>query len=108
MLLGLAPPLGLGVFVPANNAVIMRSAPAGSAAVLGGLVNMARGIGTTFGIALVTLALHLAGSSQASGGHARRDHRVRGPGRRRRLRCRCSAMSIRPLAGRAGIEAGRR
>ncbi len=53
--------LGLGIFVPANNAVIMRSARANSAAVVGGLVNMARGIGTTFGIALVTLALHLAG-----------------------------------------------
>jgi MFS family permease len=52
--------LGLGVFVPANNAVIMRTAPTGSAAVLGGLVNMARGIGTTLGIALVTLALHVA------------------------------------------------
>ena len=51
--------LGLGVFVPANNAVIMRSAAAGSASVLGGLVNMARGIGTTLGIALVTLGLHL-------------------------------------------------
>jgi len=54
--------LGLGMFVPANNAVIMRSGAASSAAVLGGLVNMARGIGTTFGIALVTLALHLAGT----------------------------------------------
>ena len=52
--------LGLGIFVPANNAVIMRSAHAGSASVLGGLVNMARGIGTTFGIALVTIALHAA------------------------------------------------
>jgi MFS family permease len=52
--------LGLGVFVPANNAVIMRSARAGSASVLGGLVNMARGIGTTFGIALATLALHVS------------------------------------------------
>jgi MFS family permease len=52
--------LGLGLFVPANNAVIMRSAEAGSASVLGGLVSMARGIGTTFGIALVTVALHLA------------------------------------------------
>lgn len=59
VLLGLAG-LGLGVFVPANNAVIMRSAAAGSAALLGGLVNMARGIGTTFGIALVTLELHWA------------------------------------------------
>jgi len=52
--------LGLGTFVPANNAVLMRSAPARSAAVLGGLVNVARGIGTTLGIALVTLALHLS------------------------------------------------
>jgi MFS family permease len=51
--------LGLGTFVPANNAVIMRSTQASSAAVLGGLVNVARGIGTTLGIALVTLALHL-------------------------------------------------
>jgi len=59
--------LGLGVFVPANNAVVMRTAAAGSAAVVGGLVNMARGIGTTFGIALVTLALHLAGSGRADG-----------------------------------------
>ncbi len=57
--------LGLGVFVPANNAVIMRSAEHGSASVLGGLVNMARGIGTTLGIALVTLTLHLSGPGQA-------------------------------------------
>jgi MFS family permease len=59
--------LGLGLFVPANNAVIMRSGQASSAAVLGGLVNMARGIGTTFGIALVTLALHLAGPGHPDG-----------------------------------------
>jgi MFS family permease len=62
--LGLAG-LGLGVFVPANNAVVMRSGSAGSAAVLGGLVSMARGIGTTFGIALVTLGLHLTGPGRA-------------------------------------------
>jgi hypothetical protein len=55
--------LGLGIFVPANNAAIMRTGPAGSAATLGGLVNMARGIGTTLGIALVTLTLHLAGGA---------------------------------------------
>lgn len=52
--------LGLGAYIPANNTVIMRSAPAGSSAMLGGLVNMARGIGTTLGIALMTLSLHLA------------------------------------------------
>jgi hypothetical protein len=57
--------LGLGIFVPANNAVIMRSGEAGSASVLGGMVSMARGIGTTLGIALVTLGLHLAGTGPA-------------------------------------------
>jgi MFS family permease len=57
--------LGLGVFVPANNAVIMRTAGPGSASVLGGLVNMARGIGTTLGIALMTVCLHLAGPGPA-------------------------------------------
>ncbi len=62
--------VGLGIFVPANNAVIMRSGQAKSAAILGGLVNMARGIGTTFGIALVTLALHLAGPGHADGAPA--------------------------------------
>ena len=59
--------LGLGLFVPANNAVIMRTGATTSAATLGGLVNMARGIGTTFGIALVTLALHLTGGSGSDG-----------------------------------------
>jgi MFS family permease len=53
--------LGLGVFVPANNAVIMSVSAHGSAGVLGGLVNMARGIGTALGISAVTLALHLSG-----------------------------------------------
>jgi len=57
--------LGLGIFGPANNAVIMRSSGSGSAAVLGGLVNMGRGIGTSLGIALVTLLLHVAGTGRA-------------------------------------------
>jgi MFS family permease len=60
LLLGLAG-LGLGVFVPANNALIMRTGTASTSGTLGGLVNMARGIGTTLGIALVTLALHVEG-----------------------------------------------
>ena len=62
VLLGMAG-LSLGVLVPANNALIMRTGAASSAGTLGGLVNMARGIGTTLGIALVTLALHLGGSA---------------------------------------------
>lgn len=64
--------LGLGLFVPANNTIIMRSTADSSASLLGGLVSMARGIGTTLGISLMALALHLgdagheyAGSTQA-------------------------------------------
>jgi MFS family permease len=66
LLLGLAG-LCLGVFVPANNALIMRTGTESRAGTLGGMVNMARGIGTTLGIALVTLALQLGG--HPAGGH---------------------------------------
>jgi MFS family permease len=93
---------GLGVFVPANNAVIMlggesRAGPPGgfggkgfppraggvwggssprrqqsasadsSASLLGGLISMARGIGTTLGISLMALALHLGASRGYAG-----------------------------------------
>ncbi|HXB50201.1 MAG TPA: MFS transporter [Streptosporangiaceae bacterium] len=100
VLLGLAG-LGLGVFVPANNAVIMRSAAASSAAVLGGLVNMARGIGTTFGIALVTLALHLTG--RTGGEHA--DGTVAFAVLAVAAGCAAAiAMGIRPLSSRNGRQ----
>jgi Major Facilitator Superfamily len=49
---------GLGVYTPANNAEIMTALPAGDAAAAGGMVNMARGIGTALGVAVVTLGLH--------------------------------------------------
>ncbi len=55
--------LGLGVFIPANNSAIMRAVPARAAAIGGGLVNMARGLGTALGVAAVTLSLHVAGST---------------------------------------------
>jgi hypothetical protein len=58
--------LGLGIFVPANNTLIMRTTADSSASLLGGLVNMARGIGTTLGISLMALALHL-GNPDKSG-----------------------------------------
>ncbi|WP_192583579.1 MFS transporter [Streptomyces albicerus] len=54
--------LGLGTFLPANNAMIMGAVPAASSGTGGGLVNMTRGLGTALGVALVTLALHLAGA----------------------------------------------
>lgn len=59
--------LGLGVFAPANNALIMGAIPASSSGISGGLVNMARSLGTALGVGLVTLALHL------SAGHAMTD-----------------------------------
>src|ERR1700689_3861412 len=62
--------LGLGIFVPANNTVIMRTTADSSASLLGGLVNMARGIGTTLGIALMALALHLGNPDKSGHGYA--------------------------------------
>ncbi len=62
--------LGLGLFVPANNTVIMRTTADSSASLLGGLVNMARGIGTTLGISLMALALHLGNPDKSGRGYA--------------------------------------
>jgi EmrB/QacA subfamily drug resistance transporter len=55
--------IGLGIFTPANNAMIMANVPERSAGVGGGLVNLSRGLGTALGVALTTLALHQAGSA---------------------------------------------
>jgi len=65
--------LGLGIFIPANNTIVMRSVADSSASLVGGLVSMARGIGTTLGISLMALALHLASPSYLTGnsGYAR-------------------------------------
>ncbi|MFB7943927.1 MFS transporter [Kitasatospora phosalacinea] len=59
---------GLGLLLPANNALVMRAIPAQSSAVGGGLVNMVRSLGTAFGTALPVLAVHQAGA--AAGGRA--------------------------------------
>jgi len=61
-------------FVPANNTVIMRSTADSSASLVGGLVIMARGIGTTFGISLMALALHLGTQSSQAGNHGYAAH----------------------------------
>jgi len=52
--------VGLGAFIPSNNASIMAAAPHGYTGVVGGLVNMSRGSGTALGVA-VAGALYLAG-----------------------------------------------
>ncbi len=62
--------LGLGIFVPANNTLIMRATADSSASLLGGLVNMARGIGTTLGISLMALAWHLGNQDKSGHGYA--------------------------------------
>jgi MFS family permease len=62
--------LGLGVFTPANNTMIMAAIPARASGTGGGLVNLARGLGTALGVALPVLALHLA---------ARTGHPAAGP-----------------------------
>jgi len=61
--------IGLGAYIPANNAEIMAPVPACQAGTAGGMVNLARGLGTALGVAIVTLALHAgARLGQPSGG----------------------------------------
>ena len=62
--------VGLGIYIPANNSSIMTAVPPQQAAAAGGMVNMARSLGTALGVATVTLALHTAG---------RLDHASSGP-----------------------------
>ena len=53
---------GLGLLLPANNALVMRAIPAECSAVGGGMVNMVRSLGTALGTALPVLGVHLAGA----------------------------------------------
>ena len=43
------PGIGLGTYIPASNTAIMTAIPSGQAAAAGGMVNMARGLGTALG-----------------------------------------------------------
>ena len=85
-LLGLA----LGTYIPANNTAIMTAIPPRQAAAAGGMVNMARGLGTALGIAVVTLALHAA---------ARLGYPSAGP---------AAAMAVLAICALASARAGRR
>ena len=62
LLLGAA----LGLFTPANNAVVMSTIPVESAGVGSGLLNMSRAIGTALGVAMVTLGLHIGGTDRGT------------------------------------------
>lgn len=61
--------LGLGAFTPANNATIMAASPKGHTGVVGGVLNMTRGIGTALGVALAS-ALYIAASGTSGTGAA--------------------------------------
>jgi EmrB/QacA subfamily drug resistance transporter len=52
--------LSLGLAIPAGNAAIMTAVPREAAAVAGGMVNVARALGTSMGVALTSLGLHVA------------------------------------------------
>ena len=84
------PGVGLGTCIPASNTAIMTAIPPGQAAAAGGMVNMARGLGTAVGVAVVTLALHAA---------ARLGHPSAGP---------AAAMAVLAIRALASAWAGRR
>jgi len=65
--------IGLGLFTPPNNAAIMGSVPQNQSGLASGVLNMTRGMGTAFGLALTGLVFDLAGgrsSASSSVGHA--------------------------------------
>src|SRR5664280_1742525 len=59
---------GMGAFIPPNNATIMGSVPANQAGVASGVLNMTRGMGTSFGLAVTGLIFDATGGSSASSG----------------------------------------
>jgi len=58
--------IGMGLFIPANNASIMQAAPRANLGLTGGLINMMRGLGASFGIALVGVAMMIHAGSGPS------------------------------------------
>ena len=48
--------VGMGLFIPANNAATMSAAPVDRGGAAGGLLNMARGLGTAIGVSVTSLA----------------------------------------------------
>jgi EmrB/QacA subfamily drug resistance transporter len=58
--------IGLGAFVPANNAATMSSAPRTHSGVAGGIINLTRGLGTSLGVAATGLVFTLASAGLSS------------------------------------------
>lgn len=63
--------LGLGGFIPANNATIMAAAARRQAGVMSGVLNMARGLGTALGIAVASVIYDGITSGGGSGAPGR-------------------------------------
>jgi EmrB/QacA subfamily drug resistance transporter len=58
--------LGAGMFTPANNTAIMTSAPTRQAGLVGGVLNLTRGVGTSLGVAVTGLVFALAAGGATS------------------------------------------
>jgi EmrB/QacA subfamily drug resistance transporter len=56
--------VGLGLFTPANNAAIMAAAPVEHSGMAGGILNLARGLGTAIGVAATGLVLGVRHAEQ--------------------------------------------
>ena len=57
----------LGLAIPANNAAVMAEVRASSTAATGGMVNVARTLGTSLGVAVTALGLHVANQHHLAG-----------------------------------------
>jgi EmrB/QacA subfamily drug resistance transporter len=60
---------GMGLFIPLNNAGVMRGAPADRVGVASGVLNTTRGIGTALGLAVTAALFDAAGGVGAAGAH---------------------------------------
>ena len=58
--------IGIGAFLPPNNAAIVWSAPPDQAGVASGVVNMTRGMGTSLGLAITGLVFGHGGGDSAA------------------------------------------
>ncbi|HZS15503.1 MAG TPA: MFS transporter [Candidatus Dormibacteraeota bacterium] len=83
---------GLGLQIPANNAMVMAAAPPQRTGVVGGLLNMTRGVGMAAGVAAAGLAFSAAGGTEAGGAS-------------RGLSAACATLAV---AGLAGVALGLR
>jgi MFS family permease len=50
----------LGLVIPANNAAVMAAVPSSASAVTGGMVNVARALGTALGVSITAMGLRVA------------------------------------------------